>query len=188
MTQACSRHTRSQGGLVGGGGVGEGVHTAAWQQEQHPRDAVISLVARPSFLCVLATASDVMCPCGSEASSSLQCTAQLLSCKVPANHLESSCIKKNKLHAALRRGVVPDAGLAGSHAGQVHQNWAFSALHSTGMPWLGLHDPHLGQYVAHDLAVIVLRHVQQLLPGEDVIEVVLQQQAVAQQECYQGRT
>lgn len=36
------------------------------------RDWFINLVASPSFLCVLKTASEVICPCGSLASSSLQ--------------------------------------------------------------------------------------------------------------------
>jgi hypothetical protein len=34
---------------------------------------------------------------------------------------------------------------------------------------------HFCQHVAHDLAVVVLRHVQQLGPGEHMVEVILQQ-------------
>lgn len=63
-------------------GVGVWVDGKLLSTPVYPRDAIMSFVASPSFLCVLRTASDVMWPCFTESSSSLknsrrQCVSML---------------------------------------------------------------------------------------------------------------
>src|SRR4051812_7644253 len=69
------------------------------------RAASMSLVARPSFLCVLATASDVMWPCTSVDSSSLSSTRDL-STLLHSTHACSEKKIASTIHAHFRQNIA----------------------------------------------------------------------------------
>ena len=146
------------------GPLAAAVHSALAPSPARPgprraRVAVISREAMPCLRCDRATASEVMWPCTPSVGSSSLCVGGGdgggLGVCGPAR-----CASELRLRPwRPSRQLVTCAGARGERAAR--------------LPPLNALNPHFGQHVAHDGAVIVLCHVKQLRPRQNVVEVVL---------------